>query len=125
MKVKLSHKSQPRKRLLRNMLSSLILFESITTTSAKAKALKSEAQSFISKLNKETDAFNLKRMIAANLYGGAKQKAYDMKNDFETVKSYKIDERFGDGAPRMIVKLIIKEKATVAPANIKEKKSKR
>ena len=36
----LSRKSQPRKHLMRNMATSLILYEKMTTTRAKAKALK-------------------------------------------------------------------------------------
>jgi len=126
MKIKLSRKAQARNRLMRNQLSSLILFESVTTTVAKAKALKAEAQSLISKLNSSTDEVNTKRYINSVLYGGAQLKAYDKRSDFESIKTYKLDERFGDGAPRMIVKLVVAQaKKVEAKKESKPTKSKK
>jgi ribosomal protein L17 len=94
---------------MRNQLSSLILFESVTTTVAKAKQLKTEAQAFISKLNTSENEVNIKRYINSLLYGGAQMKAYDIRKEVSCVKTYKLDERFGDGAQRMIVKLVVNE----------------
>lgn len=111
MKSKLSRKAQARNRLMRNQLSSLILFESVTTTVAKAKALKAEAQSLVSKLNSSTDEVSTKRYISSVLYGGAQLKAFDKRLELLSIRTFKLHERFGDGAPRMIVKLIIKESA--------------
>ena len=109
MKSKLSRKYQARNRLMRNQLSSLILFESVTTTVAKAKQLKTEAQAFISKLNTSENEVNIKRYINSLLYGGAQMKAYDIRKEVSCVKTYKLDERFGDGAQRMMVKLVVNE----------------
>lgn len=109
MKAKLSRKYQARNRLMRNQLSSLVLFESVTTTVAKAKQLKTEAQSLISKLKQSTDEVNTKRYLGSLLYGGAKIKAYDMRDSFDCVKTYRLEERFGDGAQRMMVKLVISQ----------------
>lgn len=109
-KIKLSKKSQVRDRLLRNLLSSLILFEEVKTTTAKAKVLKAKASSFISKI-KSDNTVNTKRYIASELYGGAKDKAWDYRDKLEVVKSYKLAGRLGDNAEVSIVKIIVKEES--------------
>jgi len=108
-KVKLSKKNQVRNRMIRNLLSSLVLFEQIQTTPQKAKALKSKASSFFGKINKVDSEVSLKRYISSYLYGGSKQKAYDYRSKFESIKTYKVKNRFGDNAEQMIVKLVFSE----------------
>lgn len=117
-KIKLSRKSQQKKRLVKNLLSSLILFEEVKTTSAKAKALKQDGQRLISKIKTEKNEVNLKRYIHSQLYGGAREKAYDNKDLFEGIAIYKLSKRLGDGANIVIVKL-----SKSSPATIKDKKS--
>ncbi len=104
-KLKLSKKYSYRNRLIRNLVSSLILFEQIKTTGPKAKAVKAEMESLIAKLNKFSDEVTAKRYLASYLYGGAKQKAYDYKDSFKSVRLYKLDTRIGDGSQVVLVKL--------------------
>ena len=110
-KLKLSKKSQVRKRFLRNLLSSLILFEQVKTTSPRAKALRGEMQSLISRLKSMDNEVNTKRYIASTLYGGAKEKAFDLKDSFKDVKLYKLGRRLGDNAETVLVKLVREEAA--------------
>lgn len=102
-KLKLSRKFQARDRLMRNQLSSLVLFEKVTTTEAKAKALKSEAQKLVCKINSSKESYNLIRDLKKTLYGGSISKAVDTKGQFESVSIAKLDNRFGDGAKKAIV----------------------
>jgi ribosomal protein L17 len=106
-KIKLSKKFQARNRLMRNMLSSLILFEQIQTTPQKAKALKAKAAAFLDKVGKADNEVNLKRYIASTLYGGSKQKAFDYKDKFGAIKTYRVENRLGDNAKQVIVRLEI------------------
>lgn len=120
-KIKLSKKFQARNRLIRNMVSSLILFEQIQTTPQKAKALKAKAEEFFSKIKKMDNEVNTKRYINSILYGGAQDKAFDFKDSFKHIKTYRIENRLGDNAQMMIVKLIIEEKTPVKKEEVKTK----
>jgi len=62
-KVKLDRKAGPRKALLANLVASLVLYEKITTTKAKAKATKSLVEKMITKAKANTLA--KRREIAA------------------------------------------------------------
>jgi len=106
---KLSKKSQVRSRLMRNMLSSLILFEQIQTTQTKAKALKSRAEKFISRVKSMDDDINLKRYIASELYAGSQEKAYDLSKSIKHVETFRVNNRSGDNSQMMIIKLVIEE----------------
>jgi ribosomal protein L17 len=102
-KLKLSRKFAARDRLIRNQLSSLILFEKVMTTQAKAKALKSEAEHLVYKINSSKEDFNLVRDLSKVLYGGSIRKAIDTKGSFISVSMIKSDTRYGDGAKRALV----------------------
>ena len=104
-KLKLSRKFAARDRLIRNQMSSLILFEKVITTLPKARALKSEAEKLVSKINSSNEKFNLVRDLAKVLYGGSVSKAIDTKGTFVSVSMVKLDTRFGDGAKRAMVML--------------------
>lgn len=108
-KIKLSKKSQVRKRLLRNLLSSVILFEQVQTTTEKAKALKSVFESFTNKIKKMDNEVNAKRYINSVVYGGAKDKAYDYKDKFVGIKIFRVANRSGDNANQSIVQVILSE----------------
>ncbi len=64
-KVKLDRKAGPRKALLASLAASLVLYEKIKTTKAKAKALKSLVEKMITKAKANTLAG--RRAIAAEL----------------------------------------------------------
>ena len=109
MSNKLSKKHQVRDRLMKNLLTSLLLYEQISTTQAKAKELKSVAQKFVHAISLDNDGFNIVRLINNNVYAGARKKAFDKRKDFSVVKLYKTTERAGDGALLTIVKLETKK----------------
>lgn len=124
-KLKLSKKFQCRKRLIRNLLSSLILFEQVKTTSQKGKALKGEMESLMSKISKMDNEVNAKRFLGSVLYGGAKEKAFDYRSSFKAVKIYKLERRLGDGAQTVLVKLIKEEKPVLTDSKDTTKKVKK
>lgn len=119
-KVKISLKNQARSRLLRNQMSSLILFGEITTTLPKAKFLKSGVESFISSLDKQNDLGRVK-LSAKNLYGPAVKKAIDVK--FGKVRIFKLGNRFGDSAPIAKVSMEIIEGSKKVKESAKKDKS--
>jgi ribosomal protein L17 len=121
MKKKLSLKYQARKRSLKNLLSSLILFEKITTTETLAKALKREAEKLISETKKNKDHMSMVRFAKKYLYGGAQQKLIDKKNSYKNVSLYRINERKGDGARKVLIQI---ELSGISPSSKKEKESK-
>lgn len=125
-KVKISLKSQPRERMLRNQLSSLVLSGEIGTTVAKAKFLKREASSFFSKLGRISD-LEKSKLCRKVLYGPAIKKAQE--ENFGGVKIYRLDRRFGDGAEmaKVVVEIttIKSEKVSAKAVEQTSKKEKR
>lgn len=125
-KVKISLKSQPRERMLRNQLSSLVLSGEIGTTVAKAKFLKREASSFFSKLGRISD-LEKSKLCRKVLYGPAIKKAQE--EYFGGVKIYRLDRRFGDGAEmaKVVVEIntIKSEKVSAKAVEQTSKKEKR
>ena len=102
------------------MLSSLILFEQVKTTTPKGKALKGEMQSLITRLKSMDNEVNAKRYLASTLYGGAKEKAYDFKDSYKDVRIFRLQKRLGDGADTVLVQLV---KLEVKPETAKLEKS--
>lgn len=119
MKFKLSRKFQARKRMIRNQLSSLILYGQIKTTRAKAKALKSEMQKLVCDL-KKSEGHILVRKADEVLYGGASKKAVDILQSIESVSVLKLPPRSGDSAPLAVV--VLNKKTLEAKDKVTEKK---
>lgn len=94
-KIKISLKNQARNRMLRNQLSSLVLYGEIQTTSPKAKYLKREADKMVAKLNSLSD-LEKSKICNKILYGPAVKKAQD--DNYISVSIYRIGKRFGDNA---------------------------
>ncbi len=109
MRKTISKAAQSQHRLLKNQLSSLILNGKIVTTQAKAKNLKAKAQNLFAAINKYSEDFALRRYLAKELYGGSAKKVFDLKGQFQSVSTYKLDKRFGDGAPQVLVAVNMKE----------------
>ncbi|MDR0675696.1 MAG: 50S ribosomal protein L17 [Elusimicrobiota bacterium] len=108
---KLGRKTGHRIALYRNMASSLIKYESIKTTQAKAKSLKSFIDSLIS--NAKKDDINARRKIRKDI----QQKEILLKLFNELVPRYKnreggfvklvkLGNRMSDNAPICCIKLI-------------------
>lgn len=99
MNVKLSRKSQVLNRLIKNLTSSLILEEQITTTLAKAKATKSSFEGLSREMSKEH--FNAIRGLKLKTGSEvASKKLIEISTEkFPKISIYKIGKRSGDSAP--------------------------
>lgn len=125
----LSRKKDSRRSLLRNLATSLILYEEITTTKAKAKAVKAVVEHLISKAKKN----NLvsRRLLLAYLYDkNATQKVFEVivprykKLDSGFILSYKLGQRLGDSTSLVMLKLRESEVAPVVTNEVINEKDK-
>jgi large subunit ribosomal protein L17 len=106
----LSRKTAYRKSTMRNLTTSLILFEKITTTTAKAKELKSIAEHLIN--SARPGDLNGRRKLLAYLFdeNAVKKTMDELLPRYANVptgfiKTYKIGRRLGDAADMTIVEL--------------------
>lgn len=122
MRAKLSRKSQAVNRLVKNLTSSLVLNEQITTTVAKAKATKIWFEGLRADLKK--DQFNALRSLKNKLGSElASKKLLDLaKDDFPKISIYKLGKRFGDNAS--MAKIMIEIKKPVEKKEAKNAKQK-
>ncbi len=109
--VKLGRTAEHRRALFRNLLSSLFLHGSLTTTDAKAKELKRRADRLIGWAREGT--LGARRLAAAELFGPKPLKALfehwgpqfrDRSSGF--TRLVKLGPRHGDGAGQTLVELI-------------------
>ncbi len=120
LKGKLGRTSAHREALLRNLTTSLVLYEKIITTAAKAKELRRIADRMIS-LAKRRD-LHARRQAA-----GLIQDERALRKLFDTIgeryqgrnggytRITKLDYRVGDGAPLAAVELVASE---VSPGSV-------
>jgi len=107
----LSRKNANRKSLLRNLATSLILFEKIKTTTAKSKEVKPIVEHLIS-IAKAND-LAARRMLLAYLFDeNAVKKTFDelvprYKNiNSGFIRTFKLVPRLGDGAELTLMELV-------------------
>ena len=107
----LSRKFAYRKSVLRNLATSLILYEQIKTTEAKAKEVKPVVEQLISKAKKNN--LEARRYLLGYLFDtNATKKVFEVlvpryqKVNSGYLKSYKLNARLGDGARMMILKFV-------------------
>ena len=137
----LSRKSGNRKSTLRNLATSLILFERITTTTAKAKELKPIVEHLIN--SARPGDLNGRRKLLAYLFDeNAVKKTIDVllpryeKVPTGFIGSYRVGRRLGDAADMMILELqkekvvannqpevVVVEKSTPVKAVAKKQKA--
>ena len=108
---KLGRKPAARRRMLRSLVTSLILEERIKTSLGKAKAARSAAEKLISK--SKIDTLHSRRTTAASVYG-----SIALKKLFEEIgprytdrpggytRILKLGPRKGDGAEECILELV-------------------
>lgn len=130
MKRTLRAQSDFRQTMLRNQLTSLVLFESVTTTGAKAKQLIPFANHFFNRVR--SGDLNAKRHAAATLFDrNAVAKTFEeilpRYGDQETtfVRHFRVLPRKGDSAQMLMVSLIKPLQATKETAVKQEKKTTR
>lgn len=110
----LSRKKSHRESMLRNLLTSLFLYESLETTEAKAKDLKVLCDRTITRA-KNADLDAIKYLNSILLDGNACKKVIkeilprfsDRKSGF--TKLYKTGYRIGDNAPTVRIELVDKK----------------
>ena len=108
---KLNRTSEHRKALIKNMLTSLIKYEQITTTLPKAKVLKPQADKIIT-LGKKDTLTNTKTLISklqdtksANKVKKTLSKRYENRKGGYT-RIIKAGFRYGDNAPMAVIEFV-------------------
>jgi large subunit ribosomal protein L17 len=108
---KLGRSRDARKRLIRNMVTSLVLEERVRTSLAKAKAVRSRAEKVITR--GRSDTVHSRRMVARMVYGSkAVQKVFDVLGPRYAdrpggyTRILKLGHRFGDAAEECVLELI-------------------
>lgn len=133
---KLGRKKAHRNSLIRNLATSLLLYEKVDTTESKAKELKREVESIISKA--KINSMDIKRSIYGRLFDtNASKKLFDeliiryKDRSSGYIEMTKFDNRMGDNSKMVRLELIDKKKFISQDNNkndikidIKEKKSK-
>ncbi len=130
-KIKLGRTKSHREALIRNQMRSLFTHGSIVTTTAKAKALKQKAESFLSKMESETLETTRKKYTILGKDELVKKAMEYIKNGDSKVSIVKISFRDGDASETSKVslvgydKLFAKVKAEVKGKKGSKKESKR
>lgn len=125
----LSRKKAYRKSTLRNLVTSLFLYERIKTTTAKAKEIKPIAEHLLSIA--KTNDLNSRRKLLSYLFDeNAVKKTIEIlvpryKNlSSGFVKSYRLGARLGDGADMTLLELVnAKQETKIEEVKIETKKA--
>lgn len=106
----LSRKKDYRRSLVRNLATSLILYEKIKTSPAKAKAVKPVVERMLI-LAKKNDLVSRRRILGYFFDKQAAAKIFDVlgpryKNiSTGFIKSYRLPPRLGDGSAQILLQL--------------------
>lgn len=126
----LGRKDGHRKAMLANMASSLILNKRITTTVAKAKALKTYVEPLITKSKEDTThsrrtvfSYLKDKEAVKELFSTVAPKIADRPGGYTRVLH--VGFRQGDGADMALIELVDFNEAALASAKKEEKKSTR
>lgn len=118
---KLQLEAGPRKALVRGLLTSLVMHESITTTEAKAKEIAPQFERLVTKA-KKGDLHNQRQLRAVLLTEVASQKMiYELAPAFAErnggyTRIIKVANRRGDNAKMAVIQLVLPEKKATTPA---------
>lgn len=110
--TKLKRAAAPRRALLRGLLDSLILYERVETTQAKAKALAPYFERQVTRAKQQTLA-SYRAILSETINPIAAQKLnYDLVNGFKSrnggyTRIIKTGNRLGDGAPMAVIELVL------------------
>ena len=111
---RLGRNSSHRSAMMRNMVTSLIMHEKITTTDARAKELRKIAEKMIT-LGKRGDLHARRQALAVMRERKAVAKLFDMvaprykDRPGGYTRIFKVGSRLGDNAPMAIVELVEEE----------------
>lgn len=122
---KFGRKRDNRNMMIRNLLTSLIIFEKLHTTEAKAKEVKSSIDQIINTA-KKNDLSARRKLHGILLHKNAVDKLfneiitrYTDRNSGYT-RSYHMNPRLGDGSKMMLLELIGSKDATGKTAQLNE-----
>jgi len=118
---KLGRKKSNKEHLIRNLATSLVLYEAIDTTEAKAKMVKSHLEKIIA--SNKNNTLSEKRAIFSKFFDKkASQKMinelfprYESRNS-GFIRSYRLGNRLGDNANMMRLELVDKKVFVEKPA---------
>ena len=116
---KLQLEAGPRKALVRGLLTSLVMHETITTTEAKAKEIAPKFERLVTKA-KKGDLHNQRQLRAVLLTEVASQKMiYELAPAFAErnggyTRIIKIANRRGDNAKMAVIQLVLPESKAVS-----------
>ena len=121
---KLGRDSSHRKAVLRNLITSLFRYEEISTTHAKAKALRPVAEKMIT-LAKRGDlharrqalSYFMDKSVANKLFDQMRERFLDRQGGY--VRILKAGHRIGDNAPLAIIQLLLADKGRGVDKTIK------
>jgi large subunit ribosomal protein L17 len=127
---KLGRKRGHRRELIKNLTTSLILYEKIITSETKGKIVKAKVDQILT-LAKKND-LHCRRLILSKLNSklAALKIFEDLNSQFKNRKSgftriIKTNNRLGDNAPMVLVELLIKHKEDKRKTEkVEDKKSK-
>ncbi len=111
---RLNRDSSSRKALFRSLITDLFRYERITTTEAKAKAIRGDAEELIT-LAKRGDVHArriaqrtvLDKKVSAKLFETLGPRYKDRPGGY--TRLYKLGPRLGDAAPMVILELVDRE----------------
>ena len=110
-KVTLDRKSAPRKALLKHLAESMVLFEKITTTKAKAKAVRSVVEKCVTVAKQNT--LTARRRLVSDLYTKqAVSKLMDVlgpryaERHGGYTRITMVKNRIGDGAEEVVLEFV-------------------
>ncbi len=115
---KLSLAAGPRRALVRGLIDSLILYERVETTEAKAKTIAPQFDRLVTKA-KKGDLHNYRQIMSVTLSPIAAQKLhYELADSFKSreggyTRIIKTGVRRGDGAPMAVIELVLDDKPAV------------
>ena len=107
----LDRKKAPREAMLRNLASSVLIYEKVKTTEAKAKAVKPLVERMIT-IAKKGDLNSRRKLIQVLLQKMAIKKAMEVLGErYKTraggyTRIIRLDRRQGDGAQMVLLELV-------------------
>ncbi len=122
----LKRDANERKALFKNLLTSLVMEERITTTDAKAKAIRAAADKLITKAKKGgTDAFrnlapDVRYDAVTKLVNTIAPRFTDRNGGYTRI--IRVGNRIADNAPQVVMEWVVRGEATVAVKGDKAKK---
>jgi len=127
---RLSRDKNERKALFKNLMSSLVLNESIKTTESKAKAIKGEVDKLVAKARKEEGL--AKKLLEQSLFSKAVKKMisdiaprFNGRNGGYT-RIVRLGKRFGDDAQVVLMEWVEKSsKLKVQSSKLEKKEEKK